>query len=69
MQSRIMSLAEAATNVVMSYVVAVLTQLIALPLFGLSATLVQNLGIGLTFSVVSVVRSYVLRRAINPVPG
>jgi len=63
MQSRAMSLVEAVTNVVVGYSVAVATQMIVFPWFGLRATLGQNLGIGLTFSVVSVVRSYVLRRA------
>ncbi|CAB1371127.1 conserved protein of unknown function [Denitratisoma oestradiolicum] len=35
------------------------------PLFGLHATLQENLLIGLIFTAVSLVRSYVLRRAFE----
>jgi hypothetical protein len=44
-QSRMMSLVEALANVVVGYGVAVLTQALAFPLFGLEATLRQNLAI------------------------
>jgi hypothetical protein len=64
-QSRKMSLAEALTNTAIGYLVALLTQLIAFPLFGLEASLGQNLGIGLVFTGVSIVRSYILRRAFE----
>ena len=65
MQSRWMSLAESVTNIVVGYSLAVLTQVIAFPLFGLSASLGENLGIGAVFTVVSLVRSFALRRAFN----
>ncbi len=42
-QSRTMSLIEAITNVVVGYGIAVLTQVLAFPVFGLQATLNQNL--------------------------
>jgi hypothetical protein len=61
-QSRKASFAEALTNTAIGYLVALLTQLVAFPLFGLTASLGQNLGIGLVFTGVSIVRSYVLRR-------
>ena len=61
-QSRKASFAEALTNTAIGYGVALLTQLIAFPLFGVTASMGQNLGIGLVFTVVSIVRSYVLRR-------
>jgi hypothetical protein len=41
----------------------VTTQLLVFPLFGLATTLGQNLTIGLIFTLVSLVRSYALRRA------
>ena len=65
MQSRWMSLMEATTNIVVGYGLAVLTQMLVFPLFGLHASLDQNLAIGLIFTVVSLVRSYALRRVFN----
>ena len=64
-QSRIMSLIEAITNVVVGYGLAVLTQVLAFPAFGLQATLRQNLQLAALFSVVSVLCSFVLRRAFE----
>jgi hypothetical protein len=57
-----MSLVEPGTNVIVGYGIAVLTQIVAFPLFGLSATIGQNLAIGAIFTVVSLARSYLLRR-------
>jgi hypothetical protein len=42
-QSRLMSLIEAITNVIVGYGVAVVTQVLIFPLFGLHTTLAQNL--------------------------
>lgn len=64
-QSRKMSLVEAATNVLVGYGVAVATQMLVFPLFGLHATLQENLSIGLIFTGVSLIRSYLLRRAFE----
>ena len=64
-QTRWMSLVEAVTNVLVGYGVAVATQWVVFPLFGLHATLQENLLIGLIFTAVSLVRSYVLRRAFE----
>ena len=49
MQSRMMSLVEAITNVVVGYAVAVLTQLAVFPLFGLEAAFGEHLAIGFVF--------------------
>lgn len=67
MQSRRMSLIEAATNVVVGYGVAVLAQIAVFPLFGIHASLPDNLLIGLVFTVVSLARSYALRRVFNAI--
>ncbi len=64
-QSRLMSLIEAVTNVVVGYGLAVLTQVLAFPAFGLHATLSQNLQLATLFSVISVLRSFLLRRAFE----
>lgn len=61
-QSRRMSLVEAFTNVVIGYVLAVATQMMVFPLFGLHTSLSNDLAIGAVFTVVSIIRSYVLRR-------
>jgi hypothetical protein len=61
-QSRRMSLVEAVGNVIVGYGVAVITQILIFPIFGLHTTLAQNLKMGAVFTVVSIVRSYVLRR-------
>jgi len=65
MQSRTMSLVESIANVVVGFVVAVATQLIVFPLFGIKAGLAQNLGIGSLFTAVSLARSYTLRRLFD----
>ena len=65
MQSRCMSLAEAVTNVLLGYGIAVMTQVTVFPLFGLVATLGDNLLLGIIFTGVSLVRSYALRRMFN----
>ena len=64
-QSRRASFLEACTNIVVGYTVAVATQYAVFPAFGLKVGLVENLGIGLIFTVVSLIRSYVLRRLFN----
>lgn len=60
-QSRIMSLAESFANVVVGHGVAVATQIVVFPLFGLSTTLAENMVMGAIFTVVSIARSYTLR--------
>ena len=64
-QSRTMSAIESVTNVLVGYGVAVATQAAIFPLFGLTATLRQNMAMGAVFTVVSLVRSYLLRRVFN----
>ena len=64
-QSRLMSLAESLANVLVGYGVAVATQMVVFPLFGLTVTVSENLLIGLIFTAVSIVRSYSLRRGFE----
>ena len=61
-QSRAMSLVESIANVAVGYCLAVVTQLVAFPLFGLEVSLTDNLTIGAIFTAVSIGRSYCLRR-------
>ncbi|WP_099863757.1 DUF7220 family protein [Pararhizobium haloflavum] len=61
-QSRAMSLFEAATNVLVGYWLAVATQLVIFPWFGLPARLSDSMAMGAIFTIVSLARGYVLRR-------
>jgi len=60
-----MSLVEAVANVIVGFWLAVLTQILVFPFFGLAVTLSQNLLIGCLFALTSIVRSYVLRRVFE----
>jgi hypothetical protein len=60
-----MSLVESLVNVLVGYGVAVATQMLVFPLFGLTVTVTENLLIGLIFTAVSIVRSYTLRRTFE----
>lgn len=64
-QPRIHSAFESVANVAVGYVVALATQLAVFPLFGISVSVQENLAISLIFTVVSLARSYVLRRIFN----
>lgn len=66
-QSRTMSMIEALANVTVGYGVAVLTQIAVFSLFGLTVTLSQNLMMGGLFTLVSLIRSYALRRVFERV--
>jgi hypothetical protein len=64
-QSRLMSGVEAVTNVAVGYGVAVGTQIVVFPWFGLEPSLSDTLVIGAIFTLVSIARSYALRRLFN----
>jgi len=66
-QSRTMSLVESLTNVLVGYGIAVVTQILVFPLFGLSTTLAENMAMGAIFTVVSIARSFTLRRFFEAV--
>lgn len=61
-QSRTMSLIESLTNIVVGYGLAVGTQLLIFPYFGLPARASDAFLMGIAFTVVSLVRSFTLRR-------
>ena len=62
MQKRVHSLIESLTNVAVGYGLAVGTQLLIFPQFGVHIPLADNFIIGGIFTVVSIARSYTLRR-------
>ena len=64
-QTRLSSLIEALMNVAIGYGVAVLSQIAIFPMFGIHVSITTNLWIGAWFTVISLVRSYVIRRWFN----
>ena len=65
MQSRLMSAVETATNIAVGLVVSFIAQLVIFDVYDISVTVSQNVEITLFFTLVSVVRSYTLRRCFN----
>lgn len=66
-QSRRMSLIESLVNVAVGFGVAVATQAIVFPIFGLRASLADNLTIAVVFTLASIARSYALRRLFEAI--
>jgi hypothetical protein len=64
-QSRAMSLLESVINILVGFGVAVAANSVILPLFGFATSLSQNLQIAAFMTVVSIVRSYSLRRVFE----
>lgn len=64
-QSRRASMTEAAVNMAIGYFIAILAQAAIFPLFGVHLPMSQHAAMGGLFTVVSLVRSYLLRRAFN----
>ena len=66
-QSQAMSLVEAVTNVIIGYVLAIATQIVVFPWFGIKTGFSEHLTIGLAFVGVSLLRGYLLRRLFEAV--
>ena len=68
-QSRLGSFVESVANVAIGYWVAVGAQMAIFPVFGVNLPLHQNMAIGALFTVVSLIRSYCLRRLFRRLHG
>lgn len=64
-QSKRGSFIEAWANVFIGYGINFTANALILPQFGFHITLAQNLQIGILFTVISVARSYIIRRWFN----
>lgn len=64
-QSKIDSVLEAVTNILIGVGVALATQLIWFPLIGKDFTFIEHLETTSIFTVISFIRSYVIRRSFN----
>jgi|TARA_R100001126_G_C4867305_1_gene170989 uncharacterized membrane protein len=67
MQSKLFSFIESVTNVVVGFVVAVLANILVLPLFGFYPNLGEATSIGVIFTIISLCRSYIIRRLFNKI--
>jgi hypothetical protein len=65
MQTRLQSLIESFINILIGYLVAVISQLLIFPLFNIHIPLKDNLLIWLYFTLISLARSYIIRRYFN----
>jgi len=65
MQTKFHSLIESFSNILIGYSVAILSQLLIFPFFDINISLSDNLLIGVWFTLISLARSYILRRAFN----
>ena len=66
-QTRTMSMVETITNVAIGLVVSFLSQVLIFKCYDIHISLAQNLELTLYFTVVSIIRSYVLRRFFNSI--
>lgn len=64
-QTRLGSLIEAGIHVLIGFAINMAANFVILPLVGFEITLAQNLFIGVLYTLVSVARSYVVRRWFN----
>lgn len=65
MQLKRHSLLESFVNVAVGYGVALLSQILVFPIFNIQVSFEQNIYIGLIFTVISIIRSYLLRRCFT----
>lgn len=65
MQSKLGSLLESATNILIGFSINTTTQIVVFPWFGINIPLSENLKIAMIFLVISLARSYVIRRLFN----
>jgi hypothetical protein len=64
-QTKLQSFIESITNVAIGYLVALFSQIIIFPFYGISISITDNLMIGAWFTVISIARSYLIRRYFN----
>lgn len=64
-QTRMSSFIEAWINVLIGFAINFVANLVILPMFGFNITLEDNLYIGILYTIISVARSYAVRRWFN----
>ena len=64
-QTKTHSFIESLTNIAIGYTVALVSQLLIFPFYGIHISIGDNIAIGAWFTLISIIRSYVLRRWFN----
>jgi len=64
-QTKLQSAIEAVTNVAVGYLINITANFLIFPLFGWQISLEQNVLLGMFYTVISLLRSYSLRRFYN----
>lgn len=67
MQSKTMSLVESLTNTVVGFIVSLISWVFIAKWYGITLSMHDNITLTLCFTVVSIVRGYVLRRIFNKI--
>ena len=65
MQSKLGSMLEAMANVVVGIIVSLISQLVIFGAYGIHLSLAENMQMVGYFTLISLIRSYVLRRVFN----
>lgn len=67
MQTRLMSLVETMTNILVGLVISFLSQIVIFKLYDVHLSTQQNVEITLYFTIISILRSFALRRFFNSI--
>lgn len=65
MQTKKQSLIESLTSTTIGIIIGIVLNLIILPIFGYPVSLSDSLWISVIFTVISIIRSYIIRRWFN----
>jgi len=65
MQTKLESFKESLTNIILGYITALISQILIFPLFDINVSFSDNLLIGLYFTLISLLRSFLVRRYYN----
>jgi hypothetical protein len=64
-QTKKQSFTEAITNTFIGFIISLAATFIVFPLFGIQTTVLDNIGITIFYTAISIIRSYVIRRWFN----
>jgi hypothetical protein len=56
---------ESLANTAFGFIISIAASFLIFPLLGVTTTAVQNIGAVVAFTVVSILRNYIIRRAFN----
>tara|TARA_R110000803_G_scaffold210835_1_gene284191 strand:+ start:57891 stop:58103 length:213 start_codon:yes stop_codon:yes gene_type:complete len=65
MQTKKQSLKESLLNVLIGFTISLMASFIIFPLFNMESSVLKNIGTTICFTIVSLMRSYLIRRYFN----